>query len=385
MDVGQSIEATSVASLLRHLRLDRGWTQEELAERAGLSARGISDLERGLRRMPRRDTVELLAAALVLSADEQAQLASAIGPRVRSMPARGAGVPTTGPSSVTAGMPAPLTSFVGREREVAAVCNLPGAAHVRLVTLTGASGVGKTRLALQVARHLQDDLAGIHWVSLASATSPALVMRTIADALEIWDTGEKPRVDRLRDALRTEPLVLILDSVERVVTAAPEVADLLAHSPPLKVLATSRVPLGISGEQIFPVPPVVLPAAADADSLTSLTAAAIEGNEAVKLFVSRARSAQPDFLLTDGNAVAIATVCARLDGLPLAIELAAARIRLLPADALAARLERRLTLLTGGAQDLPPRLRTMRDAIGWSYDLLTDDGQALFRRRAICL
>jgi predicted ATPase/DNA-binding CsgD family transcriptional regulator len=177
--------------------------------------------------------------------------------------------------------------------------------------------------------------------------------------------------------------LLILDNFERVVAAAPTIADLLARCPDLKILATSRTTLGISGEQIFPVPPLALPNGASADAGPSPTAADIEANEAVRLFVARAHSARPDFLLTDDNAGAVATICARLDGLPLAIELAAARVRVLPADMLAQRLGRRLSLLTGGAQDLPPRLRTMRDAIAWSYDLLAPAEQALFRRLAV--
>jgi predicted ATPase/DNA-binding CsgD family transcriptional regulator/DNA-binding XRE family transcriptional regulator len=371
MDNGRSVEAASVASLLRHLRLDRGLTQEELAARSGLSARSISDIERGLRRMPRRDTVELLSAALELSDDERSQLASTIGPRTRRPPAASAGASTTGrfpggtgPSSLGTGLPAPLTSFVGRQREAAAVADLVLADLVRLVVLTGPGGVGKTRLALRVATDLRDEFDEIRWVSLAPVSSPSFLVPAIAEALQIRETAEMPLQERLVQVLGGRRLLLVLDNFERLVPAAPRVADLLGACPKLKVLATSRATLGISGEQIFPVPPLALE------------------EEAVQLFVERARSAQPDFALSDENTNAIATICARLDGLPLAIELAAARIRLLPVDVLAARVDRRLTVLTGGAQDLPPRQRTLRDAIAWSYDLLTDEEQALFRRLA---
>ncbi len=376
----------SVARLLHDLRLARGLTQAELAERAGLSARAISDLERGLRRTPRRDTIALLATAMELSAEERAAIDAAIGSRARGVAFAG---PSPSPSGARrAGLPAPLTSFVGRERESAAVCDLLRNGDVRLVTLTGPGGVGKTRLALHVAGALGEDAGEVYWVSLASVVSPDLVISTIASALEIGEPGTVSQAEALCDALRERQVLLVLDTFERLIAAAPQVADLLAACPRLTVLATSRVVLGVAGEQIFPVPPLSVgretrDVRREHEDSTHVSRPTSHVSDAVALFVARAQSVLPDFALTDANAAAVAAICSRLDGLPLAIELAAARIRLLPVEALATRLEHRLTVLTGGAQDLPPRQRTMRDAIAWSYDLLGQPEQILLRRLSV--
>jgi predicted ATPase/DNA-binding CsgD family transcriptional regulator len=277
---------------------------------------------------------------------------------------------------LTSSLPVPLTPFVGREPEVAAVSSLLHG-QMRLITLTGPGGVGKTRLALRVAElqtsHFGD---GITFVPLAAVTDPDLVAATVAQALGIREASDQPVAERLASVLRDKELLLVLDNFEQVVEAAPQFASLLAACVGLRVLVTSRVPLRVSGEQIYPVAPLMLPEpGTPPDQLASA--------EAVRFFVERARAAAPDFALTAVNGPAVAAVCARLDGLPLAIELAAAKTRLLPPSALLSRLDRRLPVLTGGARDQPARLRTMRDAIGWSYDLLSEEEQSLFRRLAV--
>jgi predicted ATPase/class 3 adenylate cyclase len=286
-------------------------------------------------------------------------------------------------------LPRQLTSFVGRERELQEVAALLGA-H-RLVTLTGPGGTGKTRLALQVAADLLDASPdGVFFVPLAPVADPALVVPTIATSLGLREFGARPLLDALRDYLGDKRLLLVLDNFEHVVDAAPAVATLLAGCPRLAVLVTSRAVLCLSGEHDYPVPPLALPDAAVTQALsrepranTALAVEQIAGAEAVRLFVVRARAARPDFALTPANAPAVAALCRRLDGLPLALELAAARTRLLPPPALLARLADAaggpLRLLTGGPRDRPARQQTLRATIEWSYGLLTAHEQAVFR------
>lgn len=279
-------------------------------------------------------------------------------------------------SQIAHSLPVSLTPFVGREREVAEVATLLRG-QMRLITLTGTGGVGKTRLALRVAELQVSDFGhGITFVPLAAVTDPDLVGPTVAQALGIREAGDRPVAERLAGVLHDKELLLLLDNVEQVVEAAPLFTALLAACGGLRMLVTSRVPLRVSGEQIYSVTPLTLPEpGATPDQLAS--------NEAVRFFAERARAAVPDFALTAVNGPAVAAVCARLDGLPLAIELAAVKTRLLPPSALLGRLDRRLAVLTGGARDQPARLRTMRDAIGWSYDLLSAEEQSLFRRLAV--
>jgi predicted ATPase/class 3 adenylate cyclase len=267
-------------------------------------------------------------------------------------------------------LPTQATPFLGREREVADVVALLRSADARLVTLTGPGGTGKTRLALQAAAELLDAFPdGVFFVPLAPLTDPELVPSAVAGALGLREEGGRSPAEAVRDALAGKHLLLVLDNVERIVSAAPFVGELLVTSPALGVLATSRLPLRLRAEREYPVPPLSLPPAKEMPP--------------EQLFVERAQGVRSEFTLTPEIAPAVAEICRRLDGLPLAIELAAARVRLLPPAALLARLEKRLPLLTGGPRDAPARQQTLRDAIAWSYDLLTSDEQTLFRRLTV--
>jgi predicted ATPase len=265
--------------------------------------------------------------------------------------------------------PVPLTSFVGRERELAAVVDLLSQPGIRLVTLTGPGGAGKTRLALRVADVVAAQFPdGVWFVPFAPIRDGSLVLAVIAQVLGLKVASDRPVVDSLRDYLE-QRTALLLDNLEHLLDAVWVIPALLGGSPSLTVLATSRAVLRVSGEHDYPVPALTLPTAVD-DVQT----------EAVRLFVDRARAAKPDFRLDRSNSAAVAEICRRLDGLPLAIEPAATRVRALPPAALAARLDRRLPLLRDGARGLPDRQRTMTNAIAWSYDLLTPEQQGLFRR-----
>jgi predicted ATPase/Tfp pilus assembly protein PilF len=252
-------------------------------------------------------------------------------------------------------------------------------ADVRLLTLTGSGGVGKTRLALQVIMDLRAQFAdNVAFVALAPLDDPALVIATIAQTLGVREVGGKPLSDTVRTALHDWRLLLVLDNFEHVAPAAPEVVALLMACPRLVALVTSRAALHVRGEQEYPVPPLALPDLSHVPTVEEVASAA-----AVDLFVQRAQAASPAFVLTPANAAAVAAICRRLDGLPLALELAAARIKLLTPTALLARLDRALPLLVGGARDLPERQQKMRTTIAWSYDLLPAGEQALFRQLAV--
>jgi predicted ATPase/class 3 adenylate cyclase len=274
-------------------------------------------------------------------------------------------------------LPIQLTSFIGREKEITEIKQ--AISEHRLVTLTGPGGSGKTRLALQVATELIEHFHdGVFFVALAPITNPGLVASTIAQSLGIPETAGRSIADSLKDYLQSKSLLLLLDNFEQVIPAAPLVAELLVACSKLKIVVTSRETLRISGEREYPVPPLALPNLTKLPSPESLSQYA-----AVQLFVQRAQVVKPDFAITSDTAPAIAEICYRLDGLPLAIELAAARIKLLPPRAMLARLENRLEFLTGGARELPARQQTLRNAIAWSYDLLNENEQKLFRQLSV--
>jgi predicted ATPase/transcriptional regulator with XRE-family HTH domain len=412
--------ATTFGRLLRTHRLAAGLTQDALAELARISSRTIQELEAGSAR-PRRVTAVRLAEALELAAPDYDELVSASGPAPRrrgnrlSASAGGdvdrsdgrnnlavarpepsevardhplvlfprpALLPDHAPAALdtrSQGLPIQTTPLIGREQTEASLQALVLRDDVRLVTLTGPGGVGKTRVALQAAADVQDRFEhGACFVDLAPVSDPGRVVAAIAQALGLQDAARRALLDAVVDALRARHLLLVLDNFEQVLPAATDVDALLRACPRLTVLATSRAPLQLRAEHEFPVPPLSLPLAGQ-----SLAPDALTGYAAVALFVERATAVSPDFAITAENALAIVEICVRLDGLPLAIELAAARTRLFPPRAMLARLERRLPLLADGPRDLPARQRTLRATMAWSYDLLSADEQRLFDRLGV--
>jgi predicted ATPase/class 3 adenylate cyclase len=275
-------------------------------------------------------------------------------------------------------LPVQQTSFVGRERELTEVVSLLAEPHLRLVTLTGPGGTGKTRLALQAAGSQVDEFTdGVFVVFLAAVREPDGVVSAVAQALGLREQAGETLTETLASFLGERELLLVLDNFEQVVEAAPLLAGWMAAASGLRLLVTSRVALRLSGEMIYDVHPLNLPAEGAVEPVR------LAESEAALLFAARARAARPDFAITDENAAAVAEICSRLDGLPLALELAAARVRVLSPQALLARLDRRLGMLTGGARDLDQRQQTMAAAIAWSYDLLSADEQQLFTRLGV--
>ncbi|MEO6891702.1 MAG: adenylate/guanylate cyclase domain-containing protein, partial [Ktedonobacteraceae bacterium] len=276
-------------------------------------------------------------------------------------------------------LPMQSTPFIGRQREIATIEQLVRREDVRLLTLTGPGGMGKTRLALQVAASLSDLFAdGIYFVDLAPVSDPAVILTAIAQTLGLREEGGQPLLEHFTEELRHKHMLLLLDNFEQVIGAALQVAELLASCPCLKMIVTSRIVLRVQAEREYIVPPLSLPDPISAPDLTVFTQ-----YETVALFTQRAQAVNPNFQLTVSNASAIAEILARLDGLPLAIELAAARMKLLSPDALLARLSQRLQVLTSGIRDVAVRQQTLRNTIEWSYLLLDAQEQQLFERLSI--
>ena len=275
-------------------------------------------------------------------------------------------------------LPTPLTRFIGRQRELAQACALLQREETRLLTLTGPGGTGKTRLALEIAGGLVQAFPdGLAFVGLSAVHDPKLVVPTIAQALGISEAPGQSLLETLAEHVGDRRQLVVLDNFEQVLPAAAAVVELLVACPRLKALVTSRAALRVSGEQTFPVPPLSLPDQASAEPPDAVS------SEAVALFADRARAVDASFAVTDANAPLLVEICRRLDGLPLAIELAASRARLLSPQALLARLERRLQVLKGGARDLPARQQTLRATLDWSYDLLEPEERTLFARLAV--
>ena len=354
-----SVNKPSFGALLKDYRQAVGLTQERLAERAGLSVRTISDLEREVNRFPRQETLDLLSQALRLSPRQHTLLATSAHLPSSST---GNGVPQMHTSHH---IPASLTPLIGREAEVMQAMTLLERKEVRLLTLIGPGGVGKTRLGLQVIEDVIDRFEdGVWFVELAALRDAKLVAATIAQTLGLREVaGQAPKV-LLKTSLREQQCLLLLDNFEQVIEAAPLIAELLGACPRLKVLVTSRATVPLRGAYELPIGP-------------------LKQDAAVTLFLQRALAVQPDLDSRPQTLQAIALICQRLDRLPLALELAAIRVKVLPPMALLERLKSRLPLLTGGTFDLPVRQRTMRNTLAWSYELLNPVEQRLFRGLAI--
>ncbi|MCC6629843.1 MAG: helix-turn-helix domain-containing protein, partial [Chloroflexi bacterium] len=330
--------APTFGALLRSFRLSAGLTQAVLAERAGLSVRGLSNLERGERRLPYPRTVRQLATALRVSAADRARFEAAVPRRSGNIPRAVAHTGAVG------NLPTAVTSFIGREREVVEIGRL--LATTRLLTLTGAGGVGKSRLALAAARAVQPAYPDGTWlIELAPLADPALVPQAVARALGVMESPGRPLIETLVAALRLRrPLLLVLDNCEHLIDACARLVEALLNCPTLWVLATSREPLAIGGELTWRAPSLAIPPE------RSLTPAELVDVPALRLFVERARFARPGFALAPENAAVVADICRRLDGIPLALELAAARLRLLTVEQIAARLDDAVGLLTDGSR-----------------------------------
>src|SRR6266852_3429118 len=359
--------------LLRHHRQAAGLTQQELAERAGLSVHGIQKLERGTTR-PYRDTAQRLIVALRLEVEDRSRFQAAVAPMRR----HGATTPLNTSREMRHNLPSPTTSLVGREGAIHEIRRR--LAETRLLTLTGVGGCGKTRLALEVARTVVERYAnGVWLVELGPLVDPTLVPQRVAAALDVWEKAEEPLTIALTHVLRQRQLLLVLDNCEHVLDACARLADdLLKACPGLSVLATSREPIGIGGEMAWRVPSLVVP-----EAESDATQEQLLSGPAVQLFVQRAIAAQPRFALTTRNASAVVQICRRLDGIPLALELAAARVEALTAQQIALRLDQRFRLLTGGSRAALPRQQTLAATLDWSYDLLGRPERRLFERLAV--
>jgi predicted ATPase/DNA-binding XRE family transcriptional regulator len=369
-------EQTSFGWWVKQRRRVLDLTQEALAERVGCSVDTVRKIERDARR-PSRQMATLLAQALEVPPEQQEQLVQRARSelrddrinRVDTLPVESTHSPNN--------LPIQLSSFVGRERERARVAHL--LSDVRLLTLTGPAGTGKTRLALQVAEDLLEDFEhGVYFVALASVNDPFLLTSTITHTLGLREDGLRSPLDTLKVALRENQTLLILDNFEHLLSSTQLIVELLQSAPGLKVLVTSREPLHFYGESEFPVSPLEIP------NLDELPAPEeLLQYPSIALFVDRARAVKPDFVLSGENARTIAELCVHLDGLPLAIELAAARIKLFSPHAMLGRLGTRFSWLTYGVSHLPSRHQTLRKAIDWSYNLLEEGELRLFERFSV--
>jgi len=355
---------------LKALREAASFTQEELATIAGLSVQAISALERGERRRPHVETVRALSAALDLTGPARDALLGS---------ARAVAPTTAGDELRHALLPLPLTVFIGREAEIEALRQWLADPVVRLITLIGPGGVGKTRLVLELARAIvEEGSVRVRFVSLAPLRDPAFVAPAIAEALGLSDVTALDLPKRARAACADQPTLLVLDNFEHLLDAAPLAADLLTSVPSLRLLVTSRAPLHLRGEREYVVGPLALQAAQDATSPADLARV-----PAVRLFVERVRDVHPEFRLTPANGPTTAAICRRLDALPLALELAASWVKVLPLEDLLKRLERDSLPGTVGVRDLPERQQTMNATVAWSYQLLGSEEQRAFRRLGI--
>jgi non-specific serine/threonine protein kinase len=365
---------STFGELLRRHRLEGGLSQEALAERARMSARGIGALERGDRRTPQRETVLLLADALALSGEQRRAFEAAANPVGSRLVKRGSVTAGPWPSAPSSNLPLWLTTFVGREAEVAQIDAL--ARGHRLVTVTGPGGIGKTRTALRVGAALKDAVSGGVWLAeLGSLSDGSRVAGAIAAPLGVQESPNRKILDELLTFLERRQLLIVLDNCEHVIDEVRHVViALLLRCPGLRFLATSREALNIAGERRYVLGPLPFPSEREVVSAQHLLSF-----DAPALFMERAAAVNGQFAVNDENAASVAQICRRLDGMPLALELVAARINMFSPQELTRRLDDRFRLLTIGDPTAPPRQRTIRALIDWSYDLLSPDEQSLFR------
>ncbi len=367
-----SLEGASFAELLRTSRERAGLTQEELAERSGLTPHAISALERGARTRPYPHTVRALGDGLGLSPDEQALLRAAVPRRAAAASSPGEAAPTPAPTGLRlAPLPVPPTALLGRDAEAAALAAHLRDPGVRIVTLTGVGGVGKSRLAVEVAGRAAGAFTdGVAWVPLAAVTDPSLVVPAVGRAVGLSGVEGLDASVVVAGALRSARLLLVVDNLEHLLDAVTDLGELLERCPGVELLATSRAALRLRGEHEHPVQPLAVPR-------RSAPAGDVAASPAGALFLARARAVAPAFDVDDDNAAHVAQLCGRLAGIPLALELAAAKVRVLSPAALVTRLD--AAMAGGGQRDLPARQRTLAATLDWSYELLGGADRRLFR------